>query len=87
MTPAAWLKNCASNTENRPNMQTELLQRIEELSREIRHYPTPIARCDEQLTGLIEERSRLLGLLHQDPKPAGGCTPDAVWANDGGLPA
>ena len=68
-------------------MKAELLQRIEELSREIRHYPTPIARCDEQLTGLIEERSRLLELLHQDQKPAGGCTPEAVWTNDGGLQA
>ena len=66
-------------------MRTELLQRIEALSREIRNYPTPIARCDEQLTGLLDERSRLLRLLHRDPEPAGGCTPDAVWANDGGL--
>ena len=65
-------------------MRAELLQRIEQLSLEIRHYPTPIARCDEQLTGLIEERSRLLSLLYNEPKPAGGCTPDAAWANDGG---
>lgn len=35
-------------------------RRIDELSEEIRRYPTPIARCDEQLTALIEERSRLL---------------------------
>ena len=33
-------------------------QRIAELSEEIRNYPTPIARCDEQLTALIEQRSR-----------------------------
>ena len=57
-----------------------IAQRIKELSEEIRNYPTPIARCDEQLTGLIEERSRLLRELS---KP-GGCTPEAVWANDGG---
>jgi hypothetical protein len=68
-------------------MKAELEKRIAALSAEIRSYPTPIARCDEQLTGLIEERSRLLGLLHQDQKPAGGCTPDAAWANDGGLQA
>jgi hypothetical protein len=61
-----------------------LEEKISALSDEIRHYPTPIARCDEQLTALIDERSRLLKLLEQDPKPAGGCTPDAVWANDGG---
>ena len=41
-------------------MRAELLHRIEGLSREIRNYPTPIARCDEQLSGLIEERARLL---------------------------
>jgi len=62
-----------------------LAERIEELSREIRNYPTPIARCDEQLTALLDERSRLLKLLQQDPQPARGCSPDAVWANDGGL--
>jgi hypothetical protein len=61
-----------------------LAERISELSREIRGYPTPIARCDEQLTALLDERSRLMRLLEQDPKPAGGCTPGAVWANDGG---
>jgi len=62
-----------------------LAERIAELSEEIRNYPTPIARCDEQLTALLDERSRLIRLLEQDPKPVGGCTPDAVWANDGGL--
>ena len=51
-------------------MRAELLQRIEELSREIRTYPTPIARCDEQLAGLIEERSRLLNELKSEPKDA-----------------
>ena len=57
-----------------------IARRIEELSAEIRNYPTPIARCDEQLTGLIEERSRLLDEL----KRQSGCTAEAIWANDGG---
>ena len=61
-------------------MRAGLMERIEQLSLEIRHYPGPIARCDEQLTGLIEERSRLLNEL----KKPGGCTPLGVWANDGG---
>ena len=61
-----------------------IARRIEELSAEIRNYPTPIARCDEQLTELIDERSRLLSLLNQEQKAAGGCTPEAVWSNDGG---
>jgi len=41
-------------------MTSTLESRIAALSDEIRGYPTPIARCDEQLTALIEERSRLL---------------------------
>jgi len=68
-------------------MRAELQRRIDELSREIRHYPTPIARCDEQLTALLDERSRLLVLLEQKQEPADGCTPDAIWANDGGFNA
>jgi chorismate mutase len=67
-------------------MLNELQRRIDELSREIRAYPTPIARCDEQLAGLLEERARLLArlaALDEDP----GCGPDARWINDGGLNA
>ena len=60
-----------------------LARRIEELSAEIRNYPTPIARCDEQLTGLIEERARL---LNEPQKPA-GCTPEGIWNNEGGFHA
>jgi hypothetical protein len=56
-----------------------LQQRLAELSEEIRNYPTPIARCDAQLAGLLEERARLIELLE---KPA--CEPLAVWTNDGG---
>jgi hypothetical protein len=60
-----------------------LAQRIAELSEEIRNYPTPIARCDEQLIALIDERSRLLKELQ---KPS-GCTPEGIWNNDGGFNA
>ena len=67
--------------------RAELQRRIAQLSDEIRHYPTPIARCDEQLTGLIEERSRLLGLLSSDREPGNGCTPESIWVNDGGAAA
>jgi hypothetical protein len=63
-------------------MKNQIESRIDELSREIRAYPTPIARCDEQLTALIDERSKLLSLL--DKNPATRCTPEAIWANDGG---
>ena len=50
----------------------DLTRRIEELSEEIRHYPTPIARCDEQLTALLDERSRLLELLSKDQQSKDG---------------
>jgi uncharacterized small protein (DUF1192 family) len=64
-------------------MSRTLEARIAELSEEIRGYPTPIARCDEQLTALIEERSRLLAQLNQE----GPCSPEALWTNDGGFNA
>ena len=67
-------------------MRAELEMRIAVLSNEIRHYPTPIARCDEQLTQLLDERARLLARLEalgENP----GCGPDARWINDGGLHA
>jgi hypothetical protein len=66
-------------------MQTidELQQRIAKLSLEIRNYPTPIARCGEQLTQLLEERARLLAQLEAcAAEPA--CSPQARWTNDGG---
>lgn len=64
-------------------MRNELTRRIDALSAEIRHYPTPIARCDEQLTQLLEERARLLARLEAlDAEP--GCSPDTRWINDGG---
>jgi chorismate mutase len=68
-------------------MRAEIQRRIDELSEEIRNYPTPIARCDEQLAGLLEERSDLLRRLQEIETNAGGCTPLGVWANDGGCAA
>jgi hypothetical protein len=60
-----------------------LEDRIAALSAEIRAYPTPIARCDLHLPALLEERASLLSQLRGiEGKPA--CTPEAVWANDGG---
>ena len=56
-----------------------LEKRIQDLSLEIRNYPTPIARCDEQLSALLEERARLIRLLDE---PA--CEPLELWVNDGG---
>lgn len=67
-------------------MRTELLRRIEELSLEIRHYPTPIARCDLHLPALLEERAALMAEL-ESLDAQGSCSPAAVWANDGGAAA
>ncbi|HEX6690635.1 MAG TPA: hypothetical protein VF110_05735 [Burkholderiales bacterium] len=63
-------------------MSRYLEQRIAELSAEIRSYPTPIARCDEQLTALIEQRARLIFELEKEC-----CGPEALWTNDGGFNA
>ena len=64
----------------------DLRRRIDALSREIRSYPTPIARCDEQLAGLLEERARLIAALAAlEPREA--CGPDGRWTNDGGMNA
>jgi hypothetical protein len=64
-------------------MKQDLERRIAELSEEIRHYPTPIARCDLHLPALLEERARLVEELNS-LEEQGTCTPEALWANDGG---
>jgi len=42
-----------------------LKRKFEDLCAQVREYPTPIARCDEQLSALIEERSRVLEELNK----------------------
>jgi hypothetical protein len=68
-----------------------LERQLAELSDEIRHYPTPIARCDEQLADLLERRARVLAALRskEDEPPASGwgCTQEGIWVNDGGFDA
>ena len=70
-------------------MTNELDATIARLSDEIRRYPTPIARCDEQLSELLERRARLLaekeGARARATTP--GCSPDSIWINDGGFNA
>jgi len=66
--------------------RAELERRIEALSGEIRAYPTPIARCDLHLPALLEERSALLERLAKLDEH-GGCSPAAIWINDGGFNA
>lgn len=42
-----------------------LEQRGAALSEAVRSYPTPIARCDEQLPALLESRREVLRLLEE----------------------
>ena len=63
-------------------MSAWLEKRIAELSEEIRRYPGPIARCDQQLAALLDERSRLMSQLERQT-----CSAEALWVNDGGFNA
>ena len=73
------------------NESRQLLERrLAELSDEVRHYPTPIARCDDQLLDLLERRSQVLAELRElDARQpaASGCTEEGIWTNDGGVHA
>jgi hypothetical protein len=63
-------------------MSVWIERRIAELSEEIRHYPGPIARCDQHLPALLEERAILIAQLEKQ-----SCSAEALWANDGGFNA
>ena len=70
--------------------KNQIEAQIDELSREIRAYPTPIARCDEQLAQLLEERASLISklrILEEKTEEKTGCSPLATWTNDGGFHA
>ena len=60
-------------------MSTFAERRLAELNREIRTYPGPIARCDEHLPALLEERAKLMAEIQHE-----SCPPEALWAHDGG---
>jgi hypothetical protein len=60
-------------------MSAYLQQRLDELSQEIRTYPGPIARCDEHLPALLEERTKIMTELEHE-----SCPPEARWGHDGG---
>jgi chorismate mutase len=47
------------NIDATSETRARLTQRLRELNEEIRAYPQPIARCDAQLGGLVEERARI----------------------------
>ena len=45
--------------EKKAVRRARLASRLSELNDEIRAYPQPIARCDAQLAGLVDERDRI----------------------------
>jgi hypothetical protein len=48
-----------SMAKGSPKKETELVKRLQSIKDEIKHYPTPIAGCDEQFNFLLSERDRL----------------------------
>ena len=60
-------------------MSADLEKRLAELNQEIRNYPGPIARCDQHLPALLEERARLTAELERE-----SCPSLARWGHDGG---
>ncbi|MFN2646014.1 MAG: hypothetical protein ABR570_13575 [Burkholderiales bacterium] len=60
-------------------MTAYLEKKLAELNEEIRNYPGPIARCDEHLPALLEERARLRAELERE-----SCPPQERWRHDGG---
>ncbi len=45
--------------EKPEDAKARLTGRLREINAEIRDYPQPIARCDAQLAGLVDERTRI----------------------------
>ncbi|HEY1328375.1 MAG TPA: hypothetical protein VGI14_15645 [Casimicrobiaceae bacterium] len=58
-----------------------LARRTAALIDEVAHYPTPIARCDEQLTQLIEQRTQAVARLRalRNVAAAARHTPPHAW--------
>jgi hypothetical protein len=64
-------------------MSAHLERILAELNEEIRTYPGPIARCDQHLPALLEERARIVAEL-QSIHDRESCPPAARWGHDGG---
>ena len=62
------------NVHLTPFMSAYLEKKLAELNQEIRTYPGPIARCDQHLAALLEERAKLITELEHE-----SCPPAARW--------
>jgi hypothetical protein len=60
-------------------MSAYLERKLAELNEEIRTYPGPIARCDQHLPALLEQRSQIIEQLKHE-----SCPSEARWGHDGG---
>jgi len=62
-------------------LRAHLEARAGELADEVRHYPGPIARCDDQLPALIEERARAreLARIAAGVEDERGTLDDIAW--------
>ena len=49
----------------RAELEAHLAQRAKRLNEEISRYPTPIARCDQHLAALLEQRAAIYGRLNR----------------------
>jgi predicted component of type VI protein secretion system len=66
-----------SQSEGWRELRRQVAAKFRALNDEIRHYPRPIARCDEQLTRLIEQRDRVRA-LQERMTAVEACEPAAV---------
>jgi hypothetical protein len=63
------------------DLRRELQRKRRQIAREITAYPSPIAGCDAQFNGLLEDRRRILaGLRLLDNVPTHG-GPDQAWVD------
>jgi hypothetical protein len=69
------------------SLEARLRGRVSELAHAVRNYPTPIARCDDQLTGLLERRSRVLEARNQLQALGAGVGGDSPEESAGALAA
>ncbi|HEX4782636.1 MAG TPA: hypothetical protein VH301_17900 [Usitatibacter sp.] len=53
------------DAKTRPHPRAEIRARLDRVNDEIKGYPQPIARCDAQLAGLLEERESLRRALEE----------------------
>jgi hypothetical protein len=58
-------------------LQRHLARRVARLNAENSHYPTPIARCDQHLAALLEQRAALFERLRRMDE-IGGAFRDAI---------